>query len=162
MTVEEEKTCCTCKVLKPAGEFHVIRKSGKLRPYCRDCQRERARKNYGVNKVRILEANRRYRTRPENIAKHRARVRRWHYKTNYGITESDKRFLEQSQGNRCAICQTHFSELDQRRIHVDHCHSTGKIRGILCHCCNQVLAQAHDMPAVLKAAAKYLRRHGAK
>jgi len=154
-----EKRCSTCKEIQPESAFHVIKKTGKLRPYCRSCQRLRAARYYAANKASVNAANIAYRRKPENIEAQRARVRNWHYRTHYGMSADDKRLMEQAQDNRCAICKTHFSEMNQRRIHVDHCHTTGKVRGILCHNCNQVLGQAADKIDVLESAIKYLLHH---
>ena len=43
-------------------------------------------------------------------------------------------------------------------LHLDHCHDTGAIRGILCLSCNQGLGKVHDDPDLLEAAARYLRQ----
>lgn len=53
-------------------------------------------------------------------------------KFNLPIEEFD-RILE-AQGNRCLVCKSEFSR--EHRPHVDHCHSTGRIRGLLCRMCN--------------------------
>ena len=42
-------------------------------------------------------------------------------------------------------------------LHLDHCHDTGRVRGILCPSCNHGLGKVHDDPALLGAAARYLR-----
>lgn len=151
------KICAACTEAKPLSCFHPISGGvGKVRAYCRPCQKVRAAALYIINKPSISETNRRYRTNPDNLKRQQARVRAWHYKTHYGITEDEKRAMEKQQGNMCAICRVPFIELDHRRVHVDHDHATGKIRGILCHSCNQVLGQARDSVVVLNSAVAYL------
>lgn len=44
-------------------------------------------------------------------------------------------------------------------LHVDHCHESGKIRGVLCHGCNLALGNAEDNPERLRALADYLERN---
>lgn len=156
------KKCATCKVEFSREEFSTIKKSGKPRPYCRKCQKAMAAASYVKHREKRVATNKAYRDDPVRRARQRERVRSWHYQAHYGLTEAAKRELEAKQGNRCAICQTHFSEMDQRRVHVDHCHATGKIREILCHSCNQVLGQARDNISVLQGAIRYLRRHSAE
>ena len=72
----------------------------------------------------------------------------------------------EDQGNVCAICKTHVEFNSQGFGHgsvtsrgqaaVDHCHETGKVRGVLCGSCNIMLGKAYDDPAVLRNAAAYL------
>lgn len=65
-------------------------------------------------------------------------------------------------GNRCAICHSLGNERgklgDIKKLCVDHCHNTGKIRGLLCTPCNRLLGLAKDNPDILAAAATYLRQ----
>ena len=72
----------------------------------------------------------------------------------YGLTIEQYTELLDSQGNCCAICGTLL--LNNRLTHVDHCHATGKVRGILCHHCNLLLGNAKDNLAILSAAYSYL------
>lgn len=76
-------------------------------------------------------------------------------KCDYGITLEDyeRRFLE--QGGRCKICETTDSS-PSLRFHVDHCHVTGKVRGLLCFNCNSGLGQFKDDADLLRKAAEYL------
>jgi hypothetical protein len=65
------------------------------------------------------------------------------------------------QGNRCAICNTHAAAIEHASFKhnplvIDHDHRTGKIRGLLCSTCNNMLGHAKDNPSLLIAAAKYL------
>jgi hypothetical protein len=68
----------------------------------------------------------------------------------YGLTRKDIRDRVTEQGG-CAICHT---ELDEP--HVDHDHTTGEVRGILCPFCNRGLGQFRDSPELLRIAAAYL------
>lgn len=52
----------------------------------------------------------------------------------YGITTLEKLEMIKAQDGLCKICQKEFA--DSRRTHVDHCHDTNRIRGILCVSCN--------------------------
>jgi hypothetical protein len=73
-----------------------------------------------------------------NKAKHINRNRNYHLLKKYGITLEQKIEMIEIQEGKCKICNTEFS--CTRATHVDHCHATGKIRGILCHVCNTKLA----------------------
>lgn len=75
-------------------------------------------------------------------------------KSMYGMEPKDYILLHQKQDGKCAIC---FEEPStQRGLHLDHCHETGAIRGLLCHNCNVALGCFKDNPALLMRAIKYL------
>lgn len=88
----------------------------------------------------------------------RARALAAHYKVKYGITIQDRDRMLDLQGGCCAVCQGTPMGRGQR-LHVDHCHATNVIRGLLCSNCNTMLGLAADDPARLRAAAAYLELH---
>ena len=75
----------------------------------------------------------------------------------YGMTLADYERMRKRQGDACAICKRTDVPLC-----VDHCHSTGEIRGLLCHRCNLALGCSCDDPEILLAAAAYLRAGGVR
>lgn len=74
---------------------------------------------------------------------------------NYGITIEDYESLLARQKMKCGVCQRDLSELSTRQVHVDHCHRTGAVRGIICHLCNHRLCVLDD-EAWVTAARQYL------
>ena len=72
---------------------------------------------------------------------------------HYGITLEEKREMIAEQKGLCAICAR---ELVKKLTHVDHCHKTGVIRGILCNNCNTGIGMLKDDPKLLRAAIEYL------
>ncbi len=72
----------------------------------------------------------------------------------YGINEKELDRMLQAQEGLCAICRTQPAE------HVDHCHGTGKVRGLLCFNCNGGLGRFEDDPEVMARAIEYLVAHG--
>src|SRR3989304_8565354 len=74
----------------------------------------------------------------------------WRMRRIHGISSSDYKKLVDLQQNRCIICN---SEPAGRRLYLDHDHSTGSIRGLLCHTCNTLLGFAKDSPELLESAA---------
>lgn len=70
------------------------------------------------------------------------------------ITEEQFEALLAGQSGVCAICFEAVSE----RLNVDHDHSTGKVRGLLCRRCNLLLGKALDNETILASAINYLRR----
>lgn len=82
-------------------------------------------------------------------SRHKSALRR-----RFGISIVDYEFMESSQKNKCAICGG--SQVKGRRLCVDHCHSSYRIRGLLCDRCNQGIGNFKDNPETLKRAAAYL------
>ena len=92
-----------------------------------------------------------------NPERAKANKRKRDLKARYNMTiqEWDVMFLK--QGAKCAICgATHPGGAG--KWHTDHCHSTGKIRGVLCLLCNYLLGSAKDNPVRLRLAANYLEK----
>jgi hypothetical protein len=80
--------------------------------------------------------------------------KRKHYLTNYGITLEERDQLIAQQGGVCAICKQPPAK--GKVLHVDHCHKTGKVRGMLCHLCNSHLGLVDRDPAVLTRLTAYV------
>jgi len=76
----------------------------------------------------------------------------------YGITLVEKKKMLNEQGNKCKICLQEFN--DKVVSCVDHCHTMGKIRGLLCRQCNVGLGNFKDNPLALVKAAEYLKEQG--
>jgi hypothetical protein len=84
-------------------------------------------------------------------------------RAKYKISESDYMLLNEVQGGLCAICGRKPSG-KRPVLCIDHCHKTGRIRGLLCMNCNSGLGYFHDNPERMQKAARYLMRsvHGGK
>lgn len=80
----------------------------------------------------------------------------------YGITHPQYEAMLAEQFNRCAICEETFTGDGHMRASVDHDHSSGAIRGLLCVGCNTGLGNLGDNPEILMRAATYLTRHAGK
>ncbi len=75
----------------------------------------------------------------------------------YGITLEQKVEILQRQENKCAICKVPLTDIYSP--HVDHCHETKIVRGVLCPSCNVGLGHFRDNIETLKSAIKYLKMH---
>lgn len=93
------------------------------------------------------------RARPGWREKNRARDRRW----RYGLDDEAFKDLLESQGGVCAIC-TATLEPGKSSMHVDHCHETGQVRGLLCGTCNVGLGLFTEDVEKLLNAVSYLRQ----
>ena len=104
----------------------------------------------GRNKKRKNARNRnRYKQNGGKVDRNRKLI----YK--YGITYDDYMTLKREQNNECLICKINENELT-KILNVDHCHKTGKVRGLLCSNCNRALGYFKDNINNLKGAIKYL------
>ena len=161
------KVCKHCGSTKPLDRFHRDRaaRDGR-RPECKACTAARRRAWYEANREReisrvkawqqanperVNESQRRNRARPER----KRALRDQYYRRTFGISADDFDALLAQQGGGCAICGKR-PERDAS-LHLDHCHDTGAIRGILCLSCNQGLGLFGDDVALLDAASRYLR-----
>ena len=117
--------------------------------------RETRRRAYEAN----CDARRAYQREYYRANVQGARARAYNLKRRFGMTIEQHDALFASQGSLCAICGS--EEPRAKNWHTDHCHTTGKVRGILCGPCNHGLGLANDSPVVLEAMAAYLRRHAA-
>lgn len=90
---------------------------------------------------------------------HRARGRKSQLKLMYGMTPEDYDKMLEQQDNCCAICKTATPTGKWKVFAVDHCHITGKVRGLLCNECNRGMGLLRDSPELLIAAANYLKEN---
>ena len=118
------------------------------------CARQKA--YYDANKEKYEAYKKAW--REANPDRHKLHGRKNHLQRKYGLTLDQ--FAEMLRGcdNRCQCCKTPFSEILNEQPRVDHCHSTGMVRGILCHRCNRLLGDAEDNPSILQEYARYLER----
>jgi hypothetical protein len=150
------KICNHCKEEKPLGDFHR-RKDRNYAPLsqCRQCKN-------AIERANPLNKEYRQKSYRRDIEKSRAysrdKARRSAF-ASYGITESDYERMLLSQGGVCAICKSPASSprnARRRNLDVDHCHTTGQVRGLLCGCCNRAIGQLNNDVTLLFNAAKYL------
>lgn len=88
----------------------------------------------------------------------RAASDRWALRERYGLTPDAMEAMLLRQRGLCAVCGIPLARSGKKstRPHVDHCHSRGTARGLLCHHCNVLIGHARDLPSRLRQAALYL------
>jgi Recombination endonuclease VII len=139
-----ELKCPICELTKSVKHFHKNSKPGS---YCITC-----------DKIRRKE----YRKRPEvKEREYRQQMERF-YEKRYGISLEDYELLLKLQNYCCGICKKNNKKIDHRskkiqRYHVDHCHKTNKVRGLLCAKCNQGIGFFDDDILILESCIKYLQ-----
>lgn len=149
--LHNHKDCYGCKKNKFIQEFGMdnSKPDGKS-IYCRVCNRGKCAKS------RLKDKDKRITYRQENKTKIRKQSRDYILRLRYGITEIEFNQQFEKQGKKCALCDSNKS--DKKNFVVDHCHKTGKIRGILCSYCNRALGMFKDSKDNLIKAIKYIEK----
>ena len=136
---ETHKRCPICGVLKERSEFHKwkSRKDG-LAAYCKECfnQKNRDWQKENPDKLPTLDKKRAYSR-----------------KKFFGISREDYAQMLVDQDNSCDICKNEIGW----EAAVDHCHTSGKIRGLLCRSCNLGLGAFKDNIETIRKAIEYVK-----
>lgn len=130
--------------------INIARK--KLRSECKSCSKTKNKKYFENNKQTLNQKQK------EWNSSNKQKVRNSKLKRKFGINLEEKEKLFSLQNHQCAICKTKENIRD-RDWDVDHCHITGKVRGILCSNCNRGLGLFKDDPSTLLSAFAYLKKH---
>lgn len=142
----EGKTCTRCKTYKLFSGFAVNSKGRYgYKSVCKSCS----------NKGQRSLTKRRREEDPVKWSQYR---RDKLLKSAYGITQKDFDKMLEAQSGRCAVCGTAENQVTNVMF-VDHCHSTGKVRGLLCSLCNSGIGKLQDDPEVVLKAYKYLLKY---
>lgn len=158
-----EKSCNRCKIIKSINEFtkdkHV--KSGYT-AICTKCRGIANREYYKNNpeKAKIKndkqkENRKKYYQTPEGIES----SRRAHLKRTFNLTLEEYDQMLEKQNHKCAICSGVETYDRFNVLAVDHCHTTGIIRGLLCFKCNVALGGFDDNVELLTKATEYLNKY---
>jgi hypothetical protein len=108
---------------------------------------------YSANPTQELEKAKEYRNKVKHTDKYRRRVKNARLLRQYGITLEQFESMLSAQRNCCKLC---LIDLTNSKIDVDHCHSSGSVRGLLCSNCNKALGLFKDSAEALRRAATYL------
>ena len=91
--------------------------------------------------------------------RNKEREKRYNIERRYGLTEEGYAAMHEAQKGRCAVCKDPLTVYG-KSTHVDHCHTTGAVRGLLCSKCNKGLGMFRDNQEFLASAIKYLQEKG--
>jgi len=171
------RRCSRCKEQLPRSAFASNRsRPDGLQAYCRECSAEYYRQRQEAKGMKVRE---RIAVPPghkrcpqceavkphEDWERNKSSADGWssycrecraernrisYFKRKYGLAPAELDALIAEQLGICCICLTAPAE------HVDHCHETGRVRGVLCFSCNAALGQFKDRPDVIRRAATYL------
>ena len=130
------KICTTCGVEKDINQFYF--RGGNYSPNsrkskCKECDKKRVAENY--DPIKYQEQ---------------------HLKRSYGITLNEYNQMLADQNHKCITCGTTEPGGKHGKFMVDHCHNTGKVRGLLCKGCNIALGEVGDNIGTLQKMIEYL------
>jgi hypothetical protein len=137
---------------------------------CKACNLDEKRQRYLADPAAVKARVKRWQQEhPERVNAYRRarrlepevrrRERAGHLKRKFGMTIEQYDAMLETQGGGCCICGR--PPRDDISLHVDHDHSSGTVRGILCFCCNNALADFQENPTLLVKAASYVTAHDA-
>lgn len=113
---------------------------------CRPCRNERGRKYQRDNREARLEYQRQW--HKDNKKK----IQAYYRNKKYGLSDESFEQMFKEQNGLCAICQI------KPAILVDHCHTTNKVRGLLCNPCNQAIGLFAENVRTIAASIVYLEK----
>lgn len=126
------KICSKCKKTKSYEDFSL---SGKSKDgycyFCKECAKDVSKEWVLTNPSRRAKNQKEYHERKKEILSEKRRFR------IYGLTPKDFTEIISKQKGKCALCEIPFKS--KKFTHIDHCHATGKVRGILCMKCNVLI-----------------------
>lgn len=156
---------CGCELL--LGENWSVNLRKNRRYWCNPCYAERQRiyslkdgshNEKKASRAKLLRGSRSLEARERERRVNRNAVLR----RKYGITIDQYEAMLARQTGKCAVCfdvlfiGTNFGGKGNKQVHLDHCHATGVVRGILCGHCNRMIGMARERAWVLHRAADYI------
>ena len=130
----EKPPCCPSCGQTEITQFYTDKEGRRTNKHCRECHKEMCKVRWHNRTMLDRWASRYY---------------------LYGVTREFLLDLYEKQKGLCAICND--KPKTSRGLHIDHCHKTKKVRGLLCHGCNVGIGSMKDDPKLLASAISYLK-----
>lgn len=147
--LDGDKLCSSCRERKPSKDFHKDSSSKRgVVYYCKKCANSKSREWHKVNMA----------VGAPGWERRRKAYRDYHYKRTYGVSLEYVENLLLEQEGKCNICGVTLQLFKSGHLHLDHCHETKRIRGILCTNCNRGLGHFQDSVDNLTKAIEYLQK----
>ena len=154
------RRCTDCNKLKPPRDFYKVGGKGGERPRgeCKACCLAKNQDWRNRHHARVRAREEEYRVQNKHLKMSHSLMHK------YGIILDDYVQMAEEQDYRCAVCRVKGEWQPGKgkkadRLVVDHCHKTGKVRGLLCNPCNHALGQLKDDVHNVVRAANYLLKH---
>ena len=151
INLDGKKKCRDCSELKEFNDFTFNKSSNDGRScHCRKCFNIIMNHKKSENPHKYKEADR------LSYIRHKNNYRSNQLKRTVGINLQEYNSMFTVQEGKCKICRTHQSKLNLG-LAVDHCHKTGRVRGLLCGKCNTALGLLEDNSEIVKGMIEYLK-----
>lgn len=145
------RICAKCKIEKPIDNFYKILHGHRRASYCKTCQLKKSKEDKLKPEWKDKLAELRIKKREYSKM---YPGRHWkEYGINLTVEEYNERFT--AQGGCCVICGRHASTM-KRRLHVDHNHTTGQCRGLVCPHCNNIIDIVENKNNLIDKIKEYL------
>jgi hypothetical protein len=160
------KRCLICDEIKPLSEYHIAKdKPDGHRNDCKNCRKYGRKVDVNAPKIRCYNCNELKDKNKDNfhvsnkskfgvrrLCKecHKINNRKNHLCRNYNLSVGDYDKMVDKQDGKCMICN------NTRKLFVDHSHSTGEVRGLLCDTCNRGIGFLQESKDILLNSIKYL------
>lgn len=167
------KVCKKCNLEKELAYFYKDKgvKDGH-RNQCRICDIEKSSKWNKSNPDAHAEHERNHRDHnPDIVKENKARhtknnpeaIKNTYLKCTYGLSLEELNLLKALQDNKCAVCGKHETAIHAngniKSLSIDHCHETGKVRGLLCNNCNTAEGLLKGNSSIIRKLADYVDKH---
>ena len=140
------KTCTKCGNTKSKSEFYLHKHTkDKLASLCKQCYKENEQ-NWKIN----------------NPEAYKESCRRRNLKKKFGITLEYYESMYTKQEGKCACCGKEHPNKSISGLVVDHSHTTGEVRELLCSPCNTALGLLKEDTEIINNLLKYIRKHNGK
>lgn len=158
MSISNFKVCPKCKQQKETEGFGKDKStSDGLRCWCKVCNNKKSSDYQKKNRAYITKYQKEWSKQNPD------KVRKYHVKGIYKLGWDTYNSMYFEQAGKCKLCDTEIQPsndgLSNARVRtgaIDHCHETGRVRGILCHNCNKGLGHFKDSTELLARAINYL------
>jgi hypothetical protein len=163
MESNTKKKCSTCKIEKDITEFSKDKHGKDGYTYnCKICRNKRYNDWAEENRDKVREKNRKHKDRRKEYYQSDKGVqssRRAHLKRKYTMTLDEYNILLDKQNGVCDICGESETCTRNTFLAVDHCHTTNKVRGLLCTNCNRSIGLLKENITTLKNMINYIEKH---
>lgn len=158
------KICSLCHIEQPISEYHY--KRGTTQNRCKACRSKYQKAHYLKNREREREIRRSWYKQNKSYVSEKMKKDYAENPEKYAFARrlqkynlSKERYMEilKSQSNKCVLCERSF--LNEVKPHIDHCHETRIVRGILCAQCNTGFGLFKEDEAIFERAIAYSRKY---